>query len=226
MSVLSTGTGVFLTLLFASTASAQFSTQKVAPGAPMKGGTAQKVVTNPAPVGGRSFTPPAGSTALLVGGGDNCAVPDAIAGPGSVLFDLTTATTGTEGQSEALCYFFGNTAIDSDVWFAWTATSSGTALVSTCANTTVDTKIAVYAGAGCPAPGAAIACNDDACALQSSVSFAAVSGNVYMIQIGTFPGAATGTGTFDLGLNSVGGTLASYLAGTAGNPTTAPDPTT
>ena len=34
-------------------------------------------------------------------------------------------TTGVVGQSEPLCAPFGGPAIDNDVWFQWTAPSSG-----------------------------------------------------------------------------------------------------
>ena len=201
MRVLSTCLVAFSSFLLAGTATAQFASQKPTPAGkgavttPQRGGASTVAPISP----GRSFLPPAaGTTALLVGGGDDCATPDVIAGPGSVLFDLTAATTGTQGQTEALCYFFGSTVVDSDVWFAWTSNSTGTATITTCGTTTVDTKISVYAGSACPAGGSAIACNDDACGFQSSVNFPVVNGSTYMLQIGTFPGAATGTGTFDI----------------------------
>jgi hypothetical protein len=61
----------------------------------------------------------------------------------------------------------------------------------------MDSKVAVYAGAGCPvAP--AIGCNDDSCSLQSVVNFSATSGSTYTIQLGNFPGAAGSTGTFTI----------------------------
>jgi hypothetical protein len=45
----------------------------------------------------------------------------------------------------------------------------------------------------------AIACNDDACAtLQTGLSFNAVAGQSYTIQLGTFPGATGGAGSFTI----------------------------
>ena len=132
---------------------------------------------------------------------DDCAAPEIIAGQGIFAFNTIGATTGAEGQVEALCYSFGSSAIDSDVWFEWTADADGIANVTTCGLTSVDTKIAAYDGSGCPADGTAIACNDDACAYQSSATFPVVNGGVYTIQLGTFPGAAQGAGDFEIEIN-------------------------
>jgi hypothetical protein len=148
--------------------------------------------------------------APLVGGSDNCATPDPLTGTGSFPFDTTIATTTTDGQSTLNCIFFNQIGIDHDVWFVWTAPTTGTAVVSTCNGGTFnDTKIAVYnlpAGGGfCPGAGVtAITCNDDiqnAIApqnLRSRVSFAATAGTQYVIQLGSFPGTAGAIGTMDI----------------------------
>jgi hypothetical protein len=141
------------------------------------------------------------------GGSDACATPEVLVGTGSVSFDTSSATTGTQGQAEAQCNLAGaGTAILNDVWFTWNAPSTGLARIRTCALTMVDTKIAVYAGTACPTTGSAIACNDDACGLQSTVEFACTGGVDYVIQLGNYPGAfppATGgAGTFDLSVVS------------------------
>ncbi len=143
------------------------------------------------------------------GGGDSCNAPDQIVGEGSFLFDNTAATTGTEGQSESLCLAFGTSGIGTDVWFEWSATADGPVRLYTCSQTGTDTKIAVYPGSGCPVSGSALACNDDTCGLQSTAEWSAVAGEIYTIQLGNFPGAAPGTGSFEL---FVGGTPANNLA--------------
>ena len=178
MRVLATGLTALLGLALANSASAQFSTQKPTP--PTKPG----VSTAPA-------TPTGGSMALLVGGGDSCATPDMISGSGTFAFDTTTATTGAEGQNEC-------GSIYNDVWFAWTATSSGIATVSTCNQAAFDTKLAAYPGGACPANGTSLACNDDACSLQSSVAFPVTNGSVYLVQVGSFSSSASGTGNIDI----------------------------
>lgn len=131
---------------------------------------------------------------------DDCSTPAVIAGQGVFGFDLTGATTGLEGQNEAICYDFGTSNFDNDVWFEWTANATGPALIATC-NSGIDTRIAAYPGTGCPTPGSAIACNDDTCALQSEITFAVVAGTTYTLQVGNFPGALAGAGVLDISIS-------------------------
>jgi hypothetical protein len=128
---------------------------------------------------------------------DDCTSPTAIAGLGSFPYDNVAASTGTQGQNEALCLAYGMTTIDHDVWYTWTAPSSGCAIIDNCGDI-LDAKVAVYAGAGCPASGTALACNDDSCGLQSKISFTATAGATYLIQFGTFPGANGSIGSFNI----------------------------
>ena len=133
------------------------------------------------------------------GGSDDCATPTAITGGGTYPFDLTTATTGTTGQSEPLCIGTGGRDIEFDVWFEFTATGDGLAILDTCNQTTVDTKIAVYPGDMCPAANTALACNDDGtCLNQTELTWAVAAGSTYMIQVGVWPGAQAGSGTFTI----------------------------
>jgi hypothetical protein len=133
-------------------------------------------------------------------GSDACATAQPISGNGVFAFDTTAATVEVHGQSESLCLAFGSTAVDHDVWFTWTAPTSGTFVLSTCALENVDSKVAVYAGAACPASGSALACSDDACATMSRAVFAATAGSSYTLQIGTFPGAPGTAGSFALSI--------------------------
>jgi hypothetical protein len=159
---------------------------------------AAQAQSNPAPLsqGAQQGNPQGLPGTLALGGSDSCATPDLIAGNGAFAFDNTAATTGTQGQTEGLCSFYTMTAITRDVWFLWTAPSTGTATFSLCYGTTMDSKIAVYAGAGCPGAGTAIACNDDSCSFQSQVSFAVSGGSSYLLQLGNFPGAPGAAGVF------------------------------
>jgi hypothetical protein len=138
---------------------------------------------------------------------DDCSTPTVLVGPGPYAFDSTLATTGAQGQTEALCNVFGTTAIEADEWFCWTAPSTNAFELSTVGLTFVDTKVAVYDGCGCPSAGA-LACNDDSCGtLQSTLAFNAIGGQTYTIQIGSFQGTPGGTGSFaiDLANGPVGG---------------------
>jgi len=146
--------------------------------------------------GSGSFTvaPPAPPPA-----NDACATPSVIAGAGPHAFDTTLATTGTEGQTEAPCLFLSTTGVENDTWYQWTAPCSGSALLSVCGQSGVDTKVGIYPGTPtCPANGSSLACNDDFCALQSEVGWSVTGGQTYMIQMGTYPTAGGGAGTFTI----------------------------
>ncbi len=159
----------------------------------LQGGTAQGITQGSAGV-------------LALGGSDSCSTPDVIAGSGTFAFDNTLATTGIEGQSEVPCYSYGSTAITHDVWFAWTASSAGTATFSLCGGASMDSKIAAYAGSACPAAGTALACNDDSCSsLQSTIDFTVTSGGIYLLQLGAFPQNPGSWGTFTLDVVGGGG---------------------
>lgn len=163
----------------------------------VKGDKKQPQRTPVAPI---SPGPHASASVLPPPANDGCGSAQVIAGSGPFAFDLTQATTGAEGQANGACVFFGLPGIDADVWYQWTASSTGTAVIKTCGLTTVDTKIAVYAGAGCAAAAtSAIACGDDACGpYQTQVNVAVTNGSTYLIQLGTYPGAVTGTGSFSI----------------------------
>ncbi len=127
-------------------------------------------------------------------GSDVCATAQLITGTGNFAFSNVGAST--DGLADPLCAFFGNSDIFNDVWFSWTAPSSALYVIDDCAQTTLDTKIAVYDGS-CVAP--VIACNDDTCNLQSRVSFSAVAGNTYLVRVGSYSAGSTGSGTILIG---------------------------
>lgn len=149
-------------------------------------------------------TPLAENTASggWLGGADDCNVAHTNLGSGELSdlsFDNSAATTGSAGQFEGFCFMFGTSGIDNDVWFDWTSTETGQATLTSCAGTTVDTKIAVYpVASSCPPIGSSLGCNDDACGFQSTTVFPVAAGLGYTIQLGTFPGASGGAGTFSL----------------------------
>jgi len=159
------------------------------------------------------------ATTVLVNGSDSCATPDPITGSGPFAFDNSAATTGVDGQTTSNCLFYAQNGILQDVWFAWTATQNGRVLLSTCGQTAVDTKIAVYAGSTCPgASPTAVACNDDMTTsgvgnLQSRLEFDVVPGNTYLIQLGLYPLAAFG-GAGSFTIQHVGGVTCQYDDGT------------
>ncbi len=145
---------------------------------------------------------------------DDCANASAINGEGMFNFDNAMATM--DGPDQSACVDTQVSCLgtlDKDVWYCWTASCTGPVEVQTCGQTSVDTRIAVYDGCACPMADDPdlLRCNDDfgACNLQSSVGFAAVAGQQYLIQLGTYPGNLTcsggtfqpapgGTGTFEV----------------------------
>ncbi len=127
---------------------------------------------------------------------DNCA--DAIAiGDGLHAFDNIDATT--DGPDEpSLCSNSGDTQVQSDIWYRYTASCDGTLTVSTC-GTPYDSKIAIYDGSCPSSPDSAIGCNDDFdCNDNGDVAddgyvaqatATVVSGNDYLVRIGGYEGA-------------------------------------
>jgi hypothetical protein len=78
----------------------------------------------------------------------------------------------------------GSTATAQDVWFRYLPAASGTATVQTCGLTTADSVLAAIDQCG----GATLACNDDACGLQSVITFPVAAGEDYFIRIADFAG--------------------------------------
>ena len=140
-------------------------------------------------------------------GADLCEEAVVIEGPGPFAFN--NATASQDGPEHIDCSFFQQAQIDQDVWFAWFAPVTPCPLgfvLSTCGQTTVDTKLAVYAGATCP-PAPPLGCSDDNCGpspfRQTRVLFHANPDDVFLIRIGTFPGEPGGTGTFTITCSSL-----------------------
>jgi subtilisin-like proprotein convertase family protein len=138
--------------------------------------------------------------APIVGGADDCADSQAV-GEGSHAYDLTGSTM--DGPSDC----DGN--MQNDVWFLYTASSSGTATIGTCAmsGSNTDSTLIVYSGGACPIAGdACLASNDDACGasnFMSTVDFPVTGGESYFVQVGGW-NASEGDGTLDISLASSG----------------------
>ena len=132
---------------------------------------------------------------------NDCASATAISGLGQ--FDFDNNGAATDGVDDALCCSFTSCAIFNDVWYCWTATSSGPVAVQTCAFTALDTRIAVYDGCGCPGGNSILGCNDDTCGLQSRVEWTAAAGQSYLIRVGSFGALQFGSGQIEILVNTV-----------------------
>jgi hypothetical protein len=134
-------------------------------------------------------------------GADSCGNAQAINGVGLFAFNNAAATPDGAGCN-----------MERDVWFLWTAPSTGNFTVSTCSQTTVDTVLAVFASTTCP-PTNPLGCNNNACGTQSQLLINATAGASYLIELGTTVTAPGGTGNLRITAN----------AGGCANPTLGPD---
>jgi hypothetical protein len=118
---------------------------------------------------------------------DSCNSAITLPAPGVYPFDTTNATNG-QGTTGACQLPPGK-----NLWYVYSATTTGTLTVSTCGQVTTtetDTEIALYLGLGCPAS-PPVACNDDFCNLETTVSTPTTCGDVFMIEVGNWDQVAT-----------------------------------
>jgi hypothetical protein len=118
---------------------------------------------------------------------DNCANATTVT-DGTFPFTNVGATLDGPIENSGDCIAGGDPFIDSDVWFQYTSTCLGTLTISTCGSG-FNTKLAVYQGACPTSDGQAVACNDNGCSNQSSVSLVVFAGTVYRIRVGGHLGA-------------------------------------
>lgn len=119
---------------------------------------------------------------------DNCGSATAISGNGP--WFGTNACAVQDGPN--LCGAMG-----ADVWFDWTANTTGNVTFNTCnPGTSYDTVLSIYDGAGCT--GTNLGCNDDISCnpiFRSGLTVPVVNGQIYKVQVGGFGGA---TGSIEL----------------------------
>lgn len=139
---------------------------------------------------------------------DECAVPTPVVDGTNPLSGQFSNNLATDSPGfTATCA--GGPAGSKDVWFQYLASATGTVVATTCtpiglaAGSLADTILEVYSST-CVA-GAPLACNDDdpACGTGSTVSFAAVQGNVYNLRVASK--STTAQGTFYLTLSPAPG---------------------
>ena len=136
------------------------------------------------------FTPPPPA-------GSNCAEP-LVASEGPNAFDSTDSTT-----AQAISGCGAAHTIYRSMYFTFTAAATDTYTFSTCVGTGFDTRIAVMNDCN-PANGV-LACNDDACALQSSTSTALTEGQTVTVVVGGFIATGGGPGTLTVAAAGGGG---------------------
>lgn len=126
---------------------------------------------------------------------DECGQAVQVTGAGPFEFDNTDALA-VLAPPEPLCDAPGDSGFGHDIWFRFTAAGPGRVSVATCGLTSIDTKLALYPDT-CPNdPGTALACNDNACGIQSRVTTRVIPRRNYLVRIGTPPSAPGGIGAF------------------------------
>ena len=156
---------------------------------------------------------------------DSCAGAQPITGDVNEFFLTFGATTDSSLFDAGVCGF---DRIFNDVWYCYTATATGTCVVSTCQNAFFDTRIAVFNGCSCPAdPSNVVSCNDDCPADTvngtSTATFDATAGSQYLICIGSASPAQFGEGVFTV---SCGTACDPLVAGFTANPPSGAPPLT
>jgi len=156
----------------------------------------------------------AGFSTLALGqvANDECATATAITAGTPVNFDTTTATSSANAAPDAnQCAgtFLDWGSANKDVWFSYTAPSSGYLNLNTCFAGSFDTSMVVYTGS-CGAL-TQIACNGDGVGLAGCQGFysavpqiEATGGTTYYIRVGGWTDPDTGvseSGTGSLALN-------------------------
>ena len=119
---------------------------------------------------------------------DNCENAIAI-GSGSFDFDTRAATTDGPALPPSCDEGFGLSLVK-DIWFKYTSPCTGSVNFDFC-DSGYDTRVAAYTSDGCP--GVLLACDDDACGVQSEMTIDVVLGETYLIRVGGFAGGGPGT---------------------------------
>ena len=104
--------------------------------------------------------------------------------PVGEVINLSFDTTGARFGGRGLCM------VSPNIWYCYTASCSGDVIISLLGSS-YDTMLAVYDGCECfPTANDLIACNDDFDgSYQSQITFAAIAGNQYLIEIGGYGGS-------------------------------------
>ncbi len=123
-----------------------------------------------------------------VGPNDECSNATLIGNVTNLPFDTSNATSDGPGH----CMTSQN------IWYCYIASSTGNVTVSLCGSS-FDTKLAIYNGCGCdPELGNMIECNDDFCGRQSEITFPAIAGNKYLIEVGGWTDTNKGPGVLNI----------------------------
>jgi hypothetical protein len=121
-------------------------------------------------------------------GNNSCTNATPIPGPGT----YSGTTVGASNDGTANC---GASEGSPDVWYTYTPAENKLLVVETCGLANWDTVLSIHTGCR-GAPGATVlACNDDACGLQTIVQTSVTAGISYLIRVSGYSGA---TGAYSI----------------------------
>lgn len=137
--------------------------------------------------------------------GDNCADPVIIS---AVPYTNSSTTSGAYHDFAGSCVYDGGAP---DHIYQFTPSTTGTYLVSLCGSS-FDTGLYIRTGGACPGD-TEIACNDDACGVQSEITTTLTSGVTYWIIV---DGYNTASGEYVLNVLIPGGPVFTFDGNTCG----------
>ncbi len=124
---------------------------------------------------------------------DDCETPTVVT-DGTTAFSNVGATTAGPNETERCDYL----EFYADIWFTYTSTCTGLAIVSLCGSE-YDTTLAIYNGSACPTQPRAIQCSDDDCQdLESRTIVPVVQGHTYLVRVGGYDEEETGLGVLSI----------------------------
>jgi hypothetical protein len=120
---------------------------------------------------------------------DDCQYAEPVGEVANLAFDTTEASADGQG----LCM------VSPNLWYVYAPSGTGVATVSLLGSR-YDTMLSIYRGAECnPGPDRLIGCNDDFSGLQSQLTFDAVGGQQYLVEVGGWS-RCTGQGVLTISL--------------------------
>ncbi len=110
----------------------------------------------------------------------------------------STSADGPVHNNNEVCFGFGSTTINNDIWYVFESTKNQTIEVSLCNTVSFDSRLAVYNYGNCPPlVSELLACNDDGedCAnFSSRLVLAVLENEKYLIRVGSFGLSGEGEG--------------------------------
>lgn len=158
---------------------------------------------------------------VVIQSNDECSAPITISGAAPAWSNLGATATFDSDPNDLIpplpyCGTFTGGQVFNDAWHVWTAPTTDTYTISTQASTPAnfDARLVIWDGTTCP-PSACIAANDNNFVFPGGpalVTFAAVGGQQYLVQVGSSgEGQRTGGGVLSISVGTPGGACCTPL---------------